>query len=245
MLNRPDGILAILIGVSRSGKSVYLKAIIEQVLRELGRVVVFDPKGEYVRECGFTGCYSREKFVSALARAGNGPAKIAFVAIEKDDFQFFCRVARKFNKVARSGIVCEELANVTNAGAATGEWGKMVSQSLAEGPIIIGTVQRGQEVDKSIINNATYVHVTRHSTIDDRKYVAKKLGVPLEYIPDTKLHFLQWSGEVGMVTRGQIDFLKSRKRAWWPLGAPRFKTYEGQEIKPIAEGHFDMVVYTK
>ena len=107
MLNRPDGVLAILIGVSRSGKSVYLKSIIEK----LGRVVAFDPKGEYVAELGFKACYTREQLLSALVKAGTGPAKIAFVAVEKPDFQFFCAVAKKWNFVccassANVGICC-------------------------------------------------------------------------------------------------------------------------------------------
>ncbi len=240
MLDRPDGVLAILIGVSRSGKSVYLKSIIEK----LGRVVAFDPKGEYVRELGFKACHTREQLLSALVKSGTGPAKIAFVAIDRPDFDFFCAAAKKWNEVARAGIVCEELANVTNTGKATGKWGVLVSQGLAAGPIIMGTVQRGQEVDKSVMNNATYVHIARHSTQRDRKYIADQLGIPLEHVPEKPLHFLQWTSYRGVVARGEIDFMQSRKRAAWPKGGPRFKEYDGRELIPDAVGHFSNVEYT-
>jgi len=240
MLNRPDGVLAILIGVSRSGKSVYLKSIIEK----LGRVVAFDPKGEYVQELGFKACYTREQLLNALVKAGTGPAKIAFVAVEKPDFQFFCAAAKKWNEQARAGIVCEELANTTNTGKAAGKWGVLVSQGLAAGPIILGTVQRGQEVDKSVMNNATYVHIARHSTQKDRKYIADQLGIPVEHVPDEKLHFLQWSSSNGVVASGHIDFLMSRKRRGWPKGGPRFRDYEGRELLPDPVGHFSNVQYT-
>ncbi|MAX55392.1 MAG: hypothetical protein CL537_07760 [Alcanivoracaceae bacterium] len=241
MLNRPDGVLAILIGVSRSGKSVYLKSIIEK----LGRVVAFDPKGEYVSELGFTACYTKEQLLTALVKAGSGPARIAFVAIDKPDFQFFCAAAKKWNEQARAGIVCEELANVTNTGKASGYWGVLVSQGLAAGPIIIGTVQRGQEVDKSVLNNATYVHITRHSTQKDQKYIADQLGIAPGDVPAEPLHFLQWTSYRGVVARGKIDFLKSRKRASWPKGGPRFKTYDGEELAPDPVGHFSNISYTQ
>ncbi|MGB1906706.1 MAG: hypothetical protein ACPHN3_05210, partial [Spongiibacter sp.] len=185
-----------------------------------------------------------EQLLSALAKAGEGPAKVAFVAVDKPDFQFFCAVAKRWNLMARCAIVCEELANTTNTGKASGKWGVLVSQGLAEGPVIIGTVQRGQEVDKSVLNNATYVHIARHSTQKDRKYIADQLGIPPDQVPDTPLHFLQWTSYRGVVARGKIDFLKSRKRKNWPQGAPRFKAYDGQELRPSPAGYFDNLQYT-
>ena len=238
MQNRPDGVLGVLIGVSRSGKSVYLKALIESV----GRAVAFDPKGEYVRDLGFRECKTLEQLISAFANSP-GNAKIAFVSMDKRAFQLFCKWARVWNRQRRAVIILEELAFVTNAGKAEGHYGELLCQSLAEGPVIIGTCQRGQEVDKTILNNATYVHITRHSTENDRKYIAGQLGVPLEQIPDKPLHFLQWTSYRGVVARGQIDFLKSRKRKAWPQGGPRFKTYEGEELHPSEDGHFHNIQY--
>ncbi|CAA0081281.1 Uncharacterised protein [Zhongshania aliphaticivorans] len=238
MLNRPDGVLAILIGVSRSGKSVYLKSLIERV----GRIVAFDPKGEYVRELGFKACHTQAQLISALA-SSKGDAKIAFVAIEKNDFQFFCQVAKQWNRQKMAVIVCEELANVTNSGKASGKWGVLVSQGLAEGPIIVGTVQRGQEVDKSILSNATYVHIAKHTTQKDRKYIGEMLDIDTENIPSEPLKFLQWTSDKGVVTRGSVDFMKSRTRKSWPRGGPRFRDLTGKELVPSGIGMFENVVY--
>jgi hypothetical protein len=217
--SRNDGILAVAIAVSRSGKSVWLKRAIEGDKR----VLAFDPKGEYVTQLGFVACRTRKELIDAL-RKSTGEARIAYVQNDKKEFNFFCDCAFNWNRQAPATIVCEELGNTTNCGKASGHWGRLISQGLAYGPKVIGTVQRGQEVDKSILNNATFVHVMRHSTEHDREYIAGQLGLQVSDIPGKKLEFLQWTSDKGLVCSGTVDFPPSKKTKNWPSGAPRFRS---------------------
>lgn len=198
---RPDGVLIVAIGVSRSGKSVWLKRAIENDKR----VLAFDPKGEYYMEMGYFPCRTRAELIAAL-KASAGAAKICYLQHDKKEFDFFCDAAFNWNRQARATIIAEELGNTTNCGKASGHWGRLISQGLAYAPKVIGTVQRGQEVDKSIINNATFLHVCRHSTAKDQKYISEQLGLKASDIPSEKLKFIQWSSDKGLLVNGVIEF---------------------------------------
>lgn len=219
MSMRPNGVLALAVAISRSGKSVWVKRVIEKHKR----IIAFDPKGEYVFQMGFTPCNSRSELIAAL-KSSSGEARIAYVKHDKKEFDFFCDCAFNWNREAPSVVICEELANVTNSGKATGNWGRLVSQGLAYGPLIIGTVQRGQEVDNSIINNASFLHIGKHSTDDDAKYMAKKIGVSIDKIPREPYRFLQWNAQNGVLAEFNSDLVKSKSNKMWPEGLPRFRT---------------------
>ena len=103
----------------------------------------------------------------------------------------------------------EELAAATSSGKASGYWGVLVNQSLGVGAAILAAVQRGQEVDKSIMNASTYMYVCQHNAEDDARYMAKKLGVPLNKIPRKPLHFLIWSPSKGILSIGHVIFRNS------------------------------------
>lgn len=227
---RGDGVLAVAIAVSRSGKSVWLKRAIEND----ARVLAFDPKGEYVAQLGFKACSTRKELINELRRS-TGSARIAYVKNDRKEFDFFCDCAFNWNRLSPATIVCEELGNTTNCGKAAGHWGRLISQGLAYQPKIIGTVQRGQEVDKSILNNATFVHVMRHSTEHDREYIAGQLGVSVDDIPNKKLEFIQWTSDLGLVTAGSVDFPKSKATKNWPNGTPRFRS-KGQRRRVLSIG---------
>jgi len=237
---RPDGVLVIAIAVSRSGKSVWIKRVIEND----NRVLVFDPKGEYVAQMGFIACRSRIELVDTLVKS-RGDADIAYVQHDKKEFDFFCQCAFNWNRQAQATIICEELANVTHSGKAAGNWGRLVSQGLAYGPKIIGTVQRGQEVDKSVISNSTFVHVGRHSTFKDREYIANQLGLSVSEIPDKKLEFIQWTSDRGLVVECTVDFPPSKKTSVWPEGAPFRTKGEGRKILAIgSDARFKNIAYS-
>lgn len=214
---RPDGQLILAVGASRSGKSVWVK----EAIKNDARIVVFDPKGEYISQLGFTPCYDRKDLLAALM-ATKGAGRIAFRAIGKKEFQFFCEAAFNWNRQAVATIICEELANSTNSGKAEAYWGILISQGLAFGPKIIGTVQRGQEVDKSIFDNATFVHVTQHKTFKARTYLSDALEVDISEVPEKKLEFIQFVSGEGVVVSGSINFSGKASKIW-PDGSPIFR----------------------
>ena len=96
---------------------------------------------------------------------------------------------------------------------------------MAYAPLIIGTVQRGQEVDNSIIGNSTFLTVGLHTTDDDARYISKKLGVDLSKIPREKYKFFQWNSINGVLAEFGSDLIKSKKNDIWLEGAPRFRTF--------------------
>lgn len=242
MQNRNDGTIAASIGASRSGKSVPIKRAVES----LPRVLAFDPKGEYSSQLGFERITSIEALIKRCKELGSKPAQLALFASDKKSFDAFCGVAYIWNMYAPIAAVCEELARVTSVSKAEGNWGRLTNQGLAYGITIFATVQRGQEVDKTLLNNASFIHVCRHSTDDDCEYIAKKLGVDLSEIPRKKLEFLQWTSDLGIVARGTIDFPASKKTKKWPEGCPRFRSKGGNRrvLTIRSDGRFKQIKYT-
>ncbi|WP_411991368.1 hypothetical protein [Agarivorans sp. DSG3-1] len=235
---RHDGKMILFIGVSRSGKSVPVKRIVEKQKR----VLAFDPKGEYVAQMGFKGFTDKGEFLKAV-RECTGGGKFSLIASDPKSFQFFCDVAFNWNRQAPAAVVCEELAAVTNSSKAAGAWGRLINQGLAYQPLIIGTVQRGQEVDKTLMNNASFVHVCRHNTDDDAAYIASKLGISVTEIPREPLQFFQWTSDKGIVCRGVIDF-KGASGKNWKEGSPRFRAKGKNKLLTLTNsGEFQGVIY--
>jgi len=202
MGQRNDGQIVVGIGVSRSGKSVWVNKILEGKKR----VIVFDPKAEYGRGRGWLAVTDFVELFDAV-RAKKAQ-KISFTSVKKGAFDYFCQCAWVFNLIEPAAIVCEELAANGASGAARGAWGRLINQGLAFGMLLIGTVQRGQEVDKSIMNNATFLHISRHNTLSDREYIAKKLGIDVGKIPAEPLRWVQWNSDRGVICSGKIEFME-------------------------------------
>ena len=203
MGTRKDGLMGLFIGITRSGKSTPIKAMIPSA----NRLLIWDAKNEYAGQFKLKVIRTMPQLLSVL-RGTTGNGRFAYVptGYNKGEFDQFCRLAHIWNRQKESVIVIEELAAVTNAGKASGYWGVLVNQSLGLGATILATVQRGQEVDKSVMNAATYLYVCQHNTDDDAKYMAKKLGVPVNAIPRVPLEFLIWSPSKGVIESGKVIF---------------------------------------
>lgn len=235
--NRVDGSSVLFIGVTRSGKSVPLKRAAEQHKRCLA----YDSKGEMHSQLNFEKFTDKHEFLERLIEVGTDDAQIVFVPNSRKDFDFFCDCAFNFNRAKPCAVVCEELADCTNAGKADGYWGVLINQSLAYGITILATVQRGQEVDKTLVNNATFLHITRHATIKDQLYISSSLGIDAQEIPNEPLKFLQWSSDKGIVSKGEITFNK-RKSKNWSNGTPEF-TAGGQKRTVLPNGQLSGIAY--
>jgi len=215
MGKRNDGLMGLFIGITRSGKSTPIKAMIPKAKR----LLIWDAKNEYGQAFGFTVIRSMPQLLAEL-RKSTGQGRIAFVptGYSKQEFDQFCRLAHIWNRQGPAVIVIEELAAVTNAGKASGYWGVLVNQSLGLGATLLATVQRGQEVDKSIMNASTYMYVCQHNTEDDVKYMAKKLGIAPVKIPREPLKFLIWTPSKGEVASGHVNFNAHGKPAFLKNG---------------------------
>ncbi len=235
-MSRNDGQMILYVGVSRSGKSVPVKRIAEAH----PRVLAWDPKGEYAFQLGFHHCTTKEELLAAVLDT-TGAGKIAFTHSDPKMFEFWCEIAFNFNRQAPAVLIAEELAAVTNSSKASGAWGRLVNQGLAYEPLILATVQRGQEVDKSVMNNASFVHVCMHNTDDDAEYIARKLGVDIDLVPRKPLEFFQWRSGSGVVCSGKIDF-KGAVSGNWKEGTPQFRI--GNKLQKFTQqGRFSGLNY--
>ncbi len=206
MGKRQDGLMGLFIGITRSGKSTPIKAMIKDP-RKAKRVLVWDAKNEYGPSLGLTVIKTLPDLLTTLKTTkGNGRFSYVPTGFSKQEFDNFCRLAHIWNRQKEAVIIVEELAAVTNTGKASGYWGVLVNQSLGLGAILFATVQRGQEVDKSVMNASSYLYVCQHNTDDDAKYMAKKLGVKINKIPREPLTYLLWSPARGLLTKGNVTF---------------------------------------
>lgn len=188
MPGRPDGKLVFGVGASRSGKT---QTVLVEI-RNTKRCIVWDVEGEFAANHGMRVIEGREalfRFVRSKAARGN--FKIAYHPKNLKEFDFFCRCAFILGVMGLIDIVCEELAASTNAVKAQGYWGVLVSRGLKYGINIYGIAQRGQEIDNSLIGNATITNICRPNTVQDAEYIAGKFGLKLSDIPDTDLEVLQ------------------------------------------------------
>lgn len=241
MQTRPDGLIGLFMGKTRTGKSVPLKRAVES----LPRVLAFDPKGEYTSQLGFERVSSKEELMARCKEVGTGNARISFFASDPKDYDFFCGVAWAWNMYKPIVAVCEELGILGNSGRSVGNWNRLTNQGLAYGLTIFATVQRGQEVDKTIMAAASFLHVTMYNIQDDRDYIAGKLGIPVEEIPTKPLEFFQWTSDLGVVVRGTVDFPANKKTKNWQKGAPRFREKGGKRraLTIGTDGMFKQIQY--
>lgn len=100
----------------------------------------------------------------------------------------------------------EELAAVTNCAKASGYWGVLINQSLGLEATLLAPVQRGQEVDKSVMNASSFLWICQHNTEDDAKYIARKLGINIKLVPRIPLSYTVWAPTKGQINTGGIKF---------------------------------------
>lgn len=188
--------ITLVCGASGSGKTAWL---IKRI-RRAPRVVVWDMKGEYARDHGFTLLDSKSALIAALRSAKAG--RFAFRSIVPGDFDFFCRAAYAWGKCV---VIAEELADVTTPGKAPLGWGMVVRRGRDRALDVYGVTQRPAESDKTIIGNATLMHCAMLPRFADRQYMAREMDMEPERI--TALQPLEWIEREGMTTRtGKVTF---------------------------------------
>lgn len=233
MDKRPDGNIAVAIGKTRCGKSTIVKAI----LKKHPRALVSDPKNQYHAQMGFERFYDRFALVDRLQEVGDGAAQICYVPSNAKDFDFVCDAAFTWNIQKQICFVAEELAMFASSGRSSGHWGRLVNQGLEYGINILGTVQRGQEVDKTVMNAASFIHIMQHATETDASYISMKTGIPLEKIPREPMQFVQWSDAAGLICEGTTKYVGTGAKAW-----PEFRV-KGQVKAVEKDGKFKGIEY--
>lgn len=204
MAKRPDGRLTFSVGASRSGKT----QLVLTMVKTARRLLVWDVEGEFSAKYGLRVIEGRAALARFVMSHGPKPARVAYHGTIAD-FDWFCRFAFIWGMMAPADIVCEELAASTNAGKARGWWGILVSRGLKYGLNIHGIAQRGQEIDKSLLGNATMVNICRPNTMQDAEYMAGRFGLELSDIPDADLEVLH-RHKNRTLTRSRVRFRGSK-----------------------------------
>ena len=202
---------------------------IRAMIPKAKQLLIWDAKNEYGLPFKMKVIRTIPQLLAELRKATNN-GRFAYVptGYDKKEFDQFCRLAHIWNRQKEAVIVIEELAAVTNCGKASGYWGVLVNQSLGLGATIFATVQRGQEVDKSVMNAASYLWICQHNTESDVEYMAKKIGVNPKKIPRAPLKFIVWNPTESIVGLGKIVFNKT---------GPKF-ILNNKGLKPLPTNRF-------
>ncbi len=197
---REDGILTAIAGATRWGKTWWLS----QQIKEATRVIVWDPRGEYVK----AGCElirSLPELAEALRDTLNDPGRFAYWG-PLEDFPTWAAYAYQWGQYWPGVFVVEEVSDVTGSGGGRGAWGELIRKGLYYGNHIFAVTQRPQETDKTTWGNASVKHCHHLDLPLDQEYMGKILGVDPVEIGRLKRHeyFEKISGEDG-VFRGFTD----------------------------------------
>jgi hypothetical protein len=202
-MKRSDGELLYAIGASRSGKTVFMCRYLERKKR----VLIWDTKGQYAQKFRHKNILRITNIPDLVRAIKNNKSNqwISYVSSDKKQFGMFCALAFNWGKQAPCNVVVEEIAYVTTAAKAAGDWGRLICQGLEYGINIYVTTQRPQGADKDIIGNASRLVIFRNTTEKDRRYVGDSTGIDTAMMPLEKLHFLNWWPH-GEVQRGILTF---------------------------------------
>lgn len=177
----PSGKIIFTCGASQSGKTYWT---MEQ-LKRFDRVIVWDIKNDPKEFKGFVKCQDKMKLVELCSRSKTGPLKIAYHG-RKGDFDFFCKLAFQWAKDKPCAILVDELSDVTTIAKAPEAWGDIVRKILFTGSWVFAISQRPAECDKTVIGNASVIHVHRMSRSKDRKYIAEEMDISREMVDKLK-----------------------------------------------------------
>lgn len=173
--------ITVVSGMSRSGKSAYVKYIIASrpVLR------VWDPDGEYV-EAGITRpVYTRREWTAL----NNGPhgGRFSYVGpITRDEFNYWALACLHRGNFGALTVVAEETADVTHSGKAPQHWGALVRRGAKRRIAIVALTQTPSESDKTVMKNARRLVCFMQDRDPDIDYMAREMRLPREQIAALK-----------------------------------------------------------
>lgn len=196
MSNKQANIIVVC-GGSGSGKSAWVK----RQIKRARRLLVWDVNDEYegVRVT------SRRELLSAVRGNKTKSFNIRYVppVVTSEEFSFWCEVAFVAGNLI---AVAEETADVTSPSKAPPGWGKVVRRGRHQRLTVYGITQRPAESDKTIIGNATLIHCCMLKRAEDRKYMAREMGI--EFGEVDSLQPLEWIEvtDSGQKKRGKLRF---------------------------------------
>lgn len=190
--------IVLVCGSAGSGKSAWVK----QETKSHKRVVVWDCEQEYCTLPNYVTVASLPELGLLLSKSKTG--RFAYVPRSMDDFNTFCKMGFAWGNCT---VIAEEISSVTSPGKAPDGWGDLVRRGRKRGCSIYGVTQRPAESDKTILGNASRVHVGRLTRSKDRAYMAAELDckqADLDVL--LPLEWLEKQAATGVILRGKVKF---------------------------------------
>lgn len=189
--------ITVVVGSSGSGKSAWVK----REIADARRVLVWDVDEEYAGLRGFRRVGTASELARQLRAAAVG--RFAFVPASLALFDTWALCAFAWGNCV---AVAEETADVTQPGKAPPGWGTLVRRGRKRGVQLFAVTQRPSESDKTVIGNATRLHVAQLARAADRTYMARELDLDQSHLD--KLQPLEWIEK----RRGQVEILRGKLR---------------------------------
>lgn len=190
------------IGASGSGKSHYVKTIVER----FNRAIVWDPDDEY---SGVKGLFTVSRASDLIAHIRSGDVRVRFVPTSMDGkylekcFEFVSLAAFVWGDCL---LVAEEIADVTTPSKALNGWGTALRRGRKRGVKVVAVSQRPAEADKTIFTQARIIRTGRLDGEGDIARVANNMRIPTEYVSKLgKLEFFELDRNSGQLKAGKMD----------------------------------------
>lgn len=201
-----DGRLVVIAGASRCGKTTH----VSERVADACRVWAWDPEDQWSQLPGYVRVTNRGELLKLMHTSG--PQKVAFCcggSLSKA-FDFWAGCVQYAGRyVAPVVAIAEELADVTSASKAPGNWGVLLRRGLKRGTSIYAISQRWAEADKTALGNASEFVIFRQNTGDDAKYMSRKTRVPLAEIDALHpLEYVKYDTHSFEIQRGTVNFAK-------------------------------------
>lgn len=198
-----EGVLSVVSGSSRNGKTVYVK----RKLQGHDRVIVWDVDGEY-REAGCTVVRTIGELINLIKKQGRGKLRVAYMPSSLDTFDDFCRIAIAWAEDC-GGLACvvEETADVTTPSKAPANYRILIGRGMKRGISLFCVTQRPSESDKTSLGNAKIMTTFYMSRANDRDYMAREMGCESSDIEGLdRLHYLEKDVDSRKIVEGVLEF---------------------------------------
>ena len=197
-----EGILSVVSGSSRNGKTVYVKRMLEKFKQAL----VWDVDGEYTD--GFIKVSEINDLLNLLKRRKHENIKIAFNPKNLGVFDMFCMIAIAWGTdTGELAVVVEETADVTTPSKAPANFRVLIGRGMKRGISLFCVTQRPSESDKTSLGNAKKIVTFYMTRAQDREYMAREMGCDAGDIEGLeKLHYLEKDVDARKILAGEVVF---------------------------------------
>lgn len=184
MSNALEASIHAFIGSAGSGKTTRAKKLLMKKKRS--RTMIWSPKEAIDNYASYYAgsviCTTAKEVLDIVKAAGKGSFHIVVKprlvrSLDEALFHVFCKIAM----AARNCVVMvDEIHTVTKPSWAPDGWSELVMMGRGYGVMIIGMSQRPASMDKDFLGNTSTINCGRLSYPEDRKAVARAIGVKIE-----------------------------------------------------------------